>query len=107
MLVWKECRNVDFLLQSLIAVEEFLGLRARGVVEVEVLGSPADLERIRRTRENTKRIVIFQELERGQVRLTTVQHKGQNHHIRSRTSSRKTTSSETSTMVPSNCGGKR
>lgn len=32
-----------------------------------------------------------------------MQHSGQNHHIRSRASSRKTTSNEMSTMVPSNC----
>lgn len=39
---------------------------------------------------------------RGRITLTTVQHKGQNHHIRSRASNRKTTSNEMRTMVPSN-----
>ena len=35
-------------------------------------------------------------------KLTTVQQRGQNHHIRSRANSRNTTSREMSTMVPSN-----
>lgn len=35
---------------------------------------------------------------------TTVQQRGQNHHISSRASSRKTTSKDMSTMVPSNWG---
>lgn len=37
-------------------------------------------------------------------KLTTVQQSGQNHHINSSANSRKTTSNDMSTMVPSNCG---
>lgn len=39
----------------------------------------------------------------NQYILTTVQHRGQNHHISSRPTSRKITSNETRRMMPSNC----
>lgn len=41
-------------------------------------------------------------VENGCETLTTVQHRGQNHHISSRAKSRNTTSNDISTMVPSN-----
>lgn len=65
------------------------------------------METIRQPEKNkqTQKPLIFKNL-CGRIRLTTVQHKGQNHHIRSRASNRKTTSNEMSTMVPSNYGGK-
>ena len=39
--------------------------------------------------------------------LTTVQQRGQNHHMKSRARSRNSTSNVISRMVPSNCGGQK
>jgi len=47
--------------------------------------------------------VIQCDIQGETLKLTTVQQRGQNHHISSRANSRNTTSNDISTMVPSNC----
>lgn len=64
------------------------------------------METIKRPKKTPQKKIICKTLCLS-FRLTTVQHRGQNHHIMSRASSRKTTSNEMSTMVPSNCENRK
>lgn len=65
------------------------------------------METIKRPKKKTHKKKIICKNLCLRFRLTKVQHRGQNHHIMSRASSRKTTSNEMSTMVPSNCENRK